>query len=63
MCAAVYQLAQPQITVTRVHQKHVRPLLVILPYHVIGEETFAATTRPQNKFVAIGRNTFFHGQV
>ena len=33
----------PQVAVTRIDQQHVRPLLVILAHHVVGEERL---TRP-----------------
>jgi hypothetical protein len=32
--AVVDKLGQPQVTVTRIYQQHVRPLLVILTHHV-----------------------------
>ena len=40
---AVDKLAQALIAVTRIDQKHVRPLLVILAYHVVGKERLATT--------------------
>ena len=33
--------AQPLVGVAGIHQQHVCPLLVILPYHVVGKEGLA----------------------
>ena len=57
---AVDKLAQALIAVTRIDQEHVRPLLVILAYHVIGEERLATARRTENELVAIGNDTFLH---
>ena len=38
---AVDKLAQALIAVTRIDQEDVRPLLIILSYHVVGEERLA----------------------
>ena len=54
------KLAQALIAVTRIDQEYVRPLLVILAYHVIGEERLATARRTENELVAIGNDTFLH---
>ena len=61
--AVVDKLGQPQVTVTRIYQQHVRPLLVILTHHVVGKETLPAAARPKYELVAVGRDAFLHGQV
>ena len=61
--AVVDKLGQPQVTVTRIDQQHVRTLLVILAHHVVGEERLPATARPKYKLVAVGGDAFLHGQV
>ena len=63
MRAVVDKLGQPQVTVTRIDQQHVRPLLVILAHHVVGEERLPATTRSKYELVSIGRYAFLHGQI
>ncbi len=35
-------------------------LLIILPYHVVGEEGFSATRRAKNELVAVGGYATFH---
>ena len=60
---AVDKLAQALIAVTRIDQEHVCPLLVILAYHVIGEERLATARRTEDKLVAVGNDTFLHRQV
>ena len=61
--ALVDKLGQPQVTVTRIYQQHVRTLLVILAHHVVGEERLPATARPKYELVAVGGDAFLHGQI
>ena len=61
--AVVDKLGQPQVTVTRIYQQHVRTLLVILAHHVVGEERLPATARPKYELVSVGRYAFLHGQI
>ena len=63
MRAVVDKLGQPQVAVTRIYQQHVRPLLVILAHHVVGEERLSATARPKYELVAVGGDAFLHGQI
>jgi len=48
--------AQPLVAVSRVHQQDVRALLVIVAHEMVGEEGLAAARRPQDEFVAVGRD-------
>jgi len=52
--AVVDKLGQPQVAVTRIDQQHVRALLVILAYHVVGEEGLTRPARPKYELVAVG---------
>ena len=63
MCTVVDKLGQPQVAVTRIDQQHVRPLLVILAHHVVGEERLTRPARPKYELVSVGRDAFLHGQV
>jgi len=63
VCTVVDKLGQPQVAVTRIDQQHVRPLLVILAHHVVGEERLTRPARPKYELVAVGRDAFLHGQV
>ena len=49
--------AQPLVAVSRVHQQDVRALLVIVAHEMVGEEGLAAARRPQDKLVAVGRDS------
>ena len=61
--AVVDKLGQPQVTVTRIDQQHVRTLLVILAHHVVGEEGLTRPARPKYELVSVGRDAFLHGQI
>ena len=52
--------AQPLVAVSRVHQQDVRALLVIVAHEMVGEEGLAAARRPQDEFVAVGRDAPLH---
>ncbi len=60
---APYHLAQALIGVSRVHQYHMRALLVVLPHEVVHEERLAAARRTQHELVAVGGDTPLHRQV
>lgn len=59
-CAAVDEVAKTLIAVTRIHENDVCPLFPVLAAHVVGEEGFSATARPQNEFVTVGNDTLLH---
>ena len=40
-----------------------RPLFVILTYHVVGKERLATTRRTQDKLVTVGDDSLFHRQI
>ena len=40
-----------------------RTLLVILPYHMVGEEGFSTARRTEDELVAVGDDTTFHRQI
>ena len=42
---SVNEFAKSLITIARIHQEHVRPLFVVLTYHVVGEEGFSTARR------------------
>ena len=63
VCLAPDHLAQALIGVSRVHQHHVRTLLVVLPHEVVHKKGFAAARRTQHELVAVGRDTPLHRQV
>ena len=63
VCAVVDKPGQPQVAVSRIYQQHVRTLLVILAYHVVGEEGLSRPARPKYELVAVGRDALLHGQV
>ena len=63
MRAVVDKLGQPQVTVTRIDQQYMRALLVILAHHVVGEKRLSRPTRPKYELVAVGGDTFLHGQI
>ena len=52
--------AQPLVAVSRIHQQDVRALLVIVAHEMVGEEGLAAARRPQDEFVAVGRDAPLH---
>ena len=54
VCLAPDHLAQALIGVSRVHQHHVRTLLVVLPHEVVHKKGFAAARRTQHELVAVG---------
>ena len=54
VCLAPDHFAQALIGVSRVHQYHVRTLLVVLPHEVVHKEGFAAARRTQHELVAVG---------
>ena len=60
---APYHLAQPLIGVSRIHQHHVRALLVVLAHEVVHEERLSAARRTQHELVAVGGDAPLHGQV
>ena len=37
-----------------------RPLLVILAYHVVGEKRLTTARRTQDELVAVGNDSLFH---
>lgn len=51
----VYQAAKPLVAVARVHEQHVRALLVVVAHEVVGEERFAAARRAEHELVAVCR--------
>ncbi len=63
MCPRVDQVAQPLVGVAGIHQQHVCPLLVILPYHVVGKEGLARAGRAEDKFVPVRDGAVLHRQV
>ena len=63
MRAVVDKLGQPQVTVTRIYQQHVRALLVILTHHVVGKERLTRPARPKYELVSVCRDAFLHGQI
>ena len=60
---APYHLAEPLIGVARVHEYHVRALLVVLAHEVVHEERLAAARGTEHELVAIGDDATLHGQV
>ena len=52
--------SQPLVAVSRIHQQDVRALLVIVAHEMVGEEGLAAARRPQDEFVAVGRDAPLH---
>ena len=60
---APYHLAEPLIGVARVHEHHVRALLIVLSYEVVHEERLAAARGTEHELVAVGDDAALHGQV
>ena len=63
VCLAPDHLAQALIGVSRVHQHHVRTLLVVLPHEVVHEKRLATARRTQHELVAVGGDAPLHRQV
>ena len=60
-CLAPDHAAQALIGVSRVHQYHMRALLIILAHEVVHEERLAAARRTQHELVAVRGDTPLHG--
>ena len=63
MCPGMDKAAQSLIGVSGIHQQHMRTLLVILAYHVVGEKRFPAARRSEDEFVPVGDCAVLHRQV
>ena len=55
MRSRVYQAAKPLVAVARVHEQHVRALLVVVAHEVVGEERLAAARRAEHELVSVCR--------
>ena len=63
MRACIDKVTQPLIRVTRIYKLHMRPFLVILPYHMVGEEGLSTARRTEDELVAVGDDTTLHRQI
>ena len=63
MRACIDKVTQPLIRVTRIDKQHMRTLLVILPYHMVGEEGLSTARRTEDELVAVGDDTTLHRQI
>lgn len=62
-CAGVDKVTQSLIRVTRIDKQHMRALLVVLSYHMIGEEGFSTARRTEDELVAVGDDASLHRQI
>ena len=62
-CTGIDKVAQPLIRVTRIDKQHMRTLLVVLSYHMVGEEGLSTARRTEDELVAVGDDTTLHRQI
>ena len=63
MRACIDKVTESLIRVTRIDKQHMRTLLVVLSYHMVGEEGLSTARRTEDELVAVGDDTTFHRQI